>query len=205
MKNKTGRLWGSKAYCVGPMDRISLQDATEWRDDICDFLYSIGVIPLNPCNKKILGFNEEAEDRKHINCLLDKEKYDELSKLGRDNVRRPDLRFTDGSDFLIVNLSLKDHPCGSYEELFTSNKQKHPILVRLKEGKRNAPLWLFYTIPHQFIFNTFEEIKEYLLYVNDWNNNPETYGRWIFINYFELMKPIIDQLLVVESSSNSNS
>lgn len=190
MNNKAGRLFGMRSYAIGPMDRVSEEEATEWRDDICNFLYSIGVIPLNPCIKQIHNVNEEAENGKYMERLVEENKYDEVSQLVRKDIRHPDLRCVDVSDFVIVNMSIKQHLCGSYEELFTTNKQKKPILVRVKEGKKNTPRWLFGTIPHQFIFNTFEEIKKYLLYVNDWNNEPETYRRWVFIDYYSLLKPL---------------
>jgi hypothetical protein len=49
----------------------------------------------------------------------------------------------------------------------------------MEQGKRNAPDWLFGTIPHDMIFSNWEEIKEYLLYINKCPYI-ETFDRWYF-------------------------
>ena len=95
-------------------------------------------------------------------------------------IRSVDLRLVDISDFLIVNLDLSIHPCGTYEEIFWANRQKKPIIIHLEQGKQFAPDWLFGTIPHQMIFSTWLEIRDYLHHI-DSSKTIETFNRWYFL------------------------
>jgi hypothetical protein len=96
-------------------------------------------------------------------------------------IRRVDLRLVDISDFLIVNLNLDIHPCGTYEEIFTANRCKKPILIHMEQGKNNAPDWIFGTVPHQMIFSRWDDLKSYLIHINK-DENIESYKRWQFFN-----------------------
>jgi hypothetical protein len=49
------------------------------------------------------------------------------------------------------------------------------------QGKQSAPDWLFGTIPHQMIFSSWENIKNYLLQIHN-DSQIETYNRWYFFN-----------------------
>jgi len=99
-------------------------------------------------------------------------------------IRSVDLRLVDISDFLIVNLNLEHYACGTWEELFLCNRSKKPILLHIEQGKQHTPDWLFGTMPHQWFFSTWEELKEYLLSINK-NDNIEHYNRWRFFNLNE--------------------
>ena len=96
-------------------------------------------------------------------------------------IRSVDLRLVDISDFIIVNLDLDVHPCGTLEEIFWANRQKKPIIVHMVQGKVHTPDWLFGTIPHQMIFSNWEDIREYLKHINS-DENIDTYNRWYFLN-----------------------
>ena len=110
--------------------------------------------------------------------LKQEKRYDELSKVMK-TIRNVDLRLVDISDFLIVNLDLDIHPCGTYEEIFLANREKKPILINVAQGKQNAPDWLFGTIPHQMIFDSWLDLQEYLMYI-DGAEEIVTYNRWYF-------------------------
>ena len=96
-------------------------------------------------------------------------------------IRSVDLRLVDISDFLIVNLDLDIHPCGTYEEIFWANRQKKPIIIHMVQGKENAPDWLFGTIPHEMIFSSWDDIKSYLGSINE-IDEINNYNRWYFFN-----------------------
>jgi hypothetical protein len=74
------------------------------------------------------------------------------------------------------------HLCGSYEELFTANRQKKPVLVWCKQGKELAPNWLFFTLPHQHIFGSMSELLDYLHKI-DTTNDTSNLDRWFFFNF----------------------
>ena len=94
-------------------------------------------------------------------------------------IRSVDLRLVDISDFIVVNLDLNIHPCGTYEEIFWANRQKKPVIMRIVQGKENAPDWLFGTFPHQHIFSDWHDIYAYLEHVNT-AENVNNYNRWYF-------------------------
>jgi hypothetical protein len=112
--------------------------------------------------------------------LKDKESYDELSNMMK-TIRAVDLRLVDISDFLIVNLDLNTHPCGTLEEMFLANRSKKPVVVHMEQGKKNTPDWLFGALPHSMFFSTWDEVRSYLSHIDaDRYINHE--NRWRFFN-----------------------
>ena len=95
----------------------------------------------------------------------------------------------DLADFLICYIDVNIHTVGTYEELFWANRSKKPILICVEGGKKNTPHWLFGTIPHQHIFNNWEELKKYLIHV-DQDENVEHYKRWTFFKYNEMLPKV---------------
>lgn len=171
------RLKNQRAYLAGPIDRCKDNGKT-WRQNLTPFLNSMGVTVLNPMMKPINIGREDTEARSYRNKLKSSENYDELSYMMKQ-IRNVDLRMVDISDFLIVNLDLDIHPCGTLEEIFLANREKKPIIIHMEQGKSKTPDWLFGTLPHQLIFSSWEEVKDYLGYVNE-NSVIETYNRWYF-------------------------
>lgn len=173
------RLDNQRVYLAGPMDRVADRGAT-WRDDITPFLKNMGVKVLNPIYKPINIGVEDENTHTIKQKLKNEENYDELSKIMKE-IRNVDLRMVDISDFLIVNLDLDIHPCGTLEEIFWANRQKKPILIHMVQGKKHTPDWLFGTIPHNMIFSSWIELKQYIVYIN---NSPEIdlYKRWYFFD-----------------------
>ena len=176
----TNRLKSQRAYLAGAMDRVP-DRGNGWRDNITPYLEELGVTVFNPI-KKPTSIGQEDEQVQSLKQTYKKNlEYDNLSELMKV-IRSVDLRLVDISDFLIVNLDLDTHPCGTLEEIFWANRQKKPIIVHMVQGKKNAPDWLFGTIPHQMIFSSWDEIKTYLYYINNFPNI-DTYKRWYFFNY----------------------
>ena len=173
------RLKNQRVYLAGAMDRVADRGAT-WRDNITPFLQKMGIVVFNPITKPTTMGVEDQESHRIKTSLKEKEKYDELSSMMKV-IRRVDLRLVDISDFLIVNLDLEIHPCGTYEEIFTANRCKKPIIIHMEQGKNKAPDWIFGTIPHQMIFSNWENLKSYLLHINS-DKNIECYKRWQFFN-----------------------
>jgi nucleoside 2-deoxyribosyltransferase len=173
------RLKHQRVYLAGAMDRVPDRGAT-WRDNITPFLTNMGVVVFNPITKPTTIGMEDSESHATKTKLKSMERYDELSEMMK-TIRRVDLRLVDISDFLIVNLNINTHPCGTLEEIFWANRQKKPIIIHVEQGKKHTPDWLFGTIPHQMIFSSWEEIKEYLVHI-DSAENFDHYKRWYFFN-----------------------
>lgn len=175
----SNRLQNQRVYLAGAMDRV-VDRGSGWRDAITPFLESLDIIVFNPIKKPThIGLEDESVGI-YKRDLKKEKKYDELSHLMK-TIRSVDLRLVDISDFLIVNLDLDIHPCGTYEEIFWANRQKKPIIINMVQGKHNAPDWLFGTIPHDMIFSSWEEIKNYLNTINNFPNI-KTHNRWYFFN-----------------------
>lgn len=173
------RLKNQRVYLAGAMDRVSDRGAT-WRDNITPFLNNLGIIVFNPITKPTDIGLEDQESHSVKTKLKQQHRYDELSSMMK-TIRSVDLRLVDISDFLIVNLDLNVHPCGTLEEIFLANRQKKPIIIHMVQGKDQTPDWLFGTIPHQMIFSTWQDIKVYLTHINS-SENIDTYKRWYFFD-----------------------
>ena len=173
------RLNNQRVYLAGAMDRVP-DRGNGWRDSITPFLQDLGVIVFNPIKKPSIVGMEDDQTHHLKKDLKVKENYNELSQLMKI-IRSVDLRLVDISDFLIVNLDLDIHPCGTYEEIFWANRQKKPIIIHMVQGKQNAPDWLFGTVPHEMIFSSWDSIKEYLYNINS-NHEINNHNRWYFFN-----------------------
>lgn len=173
------RLKNQRVYLAGAMDRVADRGAT-WRDNITPFLNEIGIVVFNPIIKPTDIGLEDQDSHTIKTKLKQQHRYDELSSMMK-TIRSVDLRLVDISDFLIVNLDLNVHPCGTLEEIFLANRQKKPIIIHMVQGKDQTPDWLFGTIPHQMIFSNWDDIKSYLIHINN-SENIDTYKRWYFFN-----------------------
>lgn len=173
------RLKNQRVYLAGAIDRVPDRGAG-WREDITPFLKNKGVVVFNPLNKPTEVGAEDDSTHELKGKLKSEGRYDELSSMMKV-IRSIDLRLVDISDFLVVNLDITTHPCGTLEEIFWANRQKKPIIVHVEQGKQNAPDWLFGTIPHEMIFSTWDEVKDYLISVDTLD---EVYpkGRWYFFS-----------------------
>jgi hypothetical protein len=161
------------------MDRVP-DRGTTWRDNITPFLENYGIVVFNPISKPTEIGLEDHETHIIKTKLKEQQRYEELSSMMK-TIRSVDLRLVDISDFLIVNLDLDVHPCGTYEEIFDANRSKKPILIHVEQGKQHTPDWLFGAIPHQMFFSSWDDIKKYLIHIND-DQNINTYNRWRFFH-----------------------
>jgi hypothetical protein len=166
------------------MDRVK-DGGVGWRNNITPFLKDLGIIVLDPCNKPIDTGVEDIENRKLRKKLIQEGEYNKLAgKIKK--LRAIDLRLVDNSDFLIVNLDLDVHACGTYEEIFWANRMKMPILIHVEQGKANCPHWLFGALPHQHIFSEWDHLKDYITLVDGYTYKVKTFNRWVFFNYKDM-------------------
>lgn len=175
----SNKLHNQRCYLAGAMDRVPDRGGG-WRNYITPILKEFGVQVLNPLHKPTDVGIEDDTVAFTKQKLKSSERYEELASIMKE-IRSVDLRMVDISDFLIVNLDLNTHPCGTLEEIFWANRQKKPILVRMEQGKAHAPDWLFGTLPHEFIFSNWGDMVDYLHIVNTSRAN-QHHKRWCFFN-----------------------
>lgn len=173
------RLKNQRVYLAGAMDRVPDRGAG-WRADITPFLKDLGVVVFNPLNKPTETGIEDERSHTLRREFKEDGQYDELAAMMKV-IRTTDLRLVDISDFLVVNLDINTHPCGTLEEIFWANRQKKPIIVHVEQGKSKAPDWLFGTIPHDMIFSEWDEVKRYLVEI-DSADRVDSKGRWYFFS-----------------------
>lgn len=174
------RLAHTRCYLAGAMDRV--EDAgVEWRRQLQYVHNDLEIVWLDPTNKPIdMGVEDDASRARRREAKRHG-RFDEVTR-EINPIRRVDLRMVDISDWLAVNIDLEVHATGTYEEVFLANRQKKPILARVEQGKKNAPDWLFATIPHQLIFGSWEAMSDYIHHIA---HDPvfETLNRWMFFDF----------------------
>lgn len=175
------RLRQTRCYLCGAMDRV--KDGGEgWRKNTRKVNDHQGIIWLDPTRKPIDIGTEDMASRAR------RRKYKASGKLYAVTkeikpIRHVDLRMVDISDFLVVNLDMDIHACGTYEEIFLANRQKKPILIHVEQGRNAVPDWLLGTVPEEHIFDSWSDLHDYMDKVNsdpDWCDH---YGRWYFFDW----------------------
>lgn len=169
-------LKGTRCYLCGA---ISFLEKADWRDEMESWLKERGVIVLNPLKKRLLGFDEGLEERERRKTLKAEGKF-EIIKEEMRKIRCVDLRMVDISDFLVVNIDNEIYTIGTWEEVALANREKKPILIRIKQGKKNCGDWVFGMIDHENVFDSFKEIKKYLENID---NNGIIDKRWYFFDF----------------------
>lgn len=174
------RLANNRGYLCGAMDRVA-DGGIGWRANLQEALKDLGVFWLDPTNKPIDIGIEDLPSRMMRREAKQQGRYD-LVQHDMKIIRCVDLRMVDISDFIIVNLDMDVHACGTYEELYLANREKKPIIVRVEQGKHACPDWLFGTIPHEMIFSEWGDVYNYLRHVAT-DKMVETFGRWYFFDF----------------------
>tara|TARA_B100000676_G_C17804967_1_gene694264 strand:+ start:222 stop:806 length:585 start_codon:yes stop_codon:yes gene_type:complete len=190
------RLFGMRTYLVGAMDRVE-DGGVEWREQLEPELNKLGVVVFNPCNKAIPIADESEDSRRRRQKYKNAGAYNSAVEEMKE-IRNVDLRMVDISDFIIANIDLDVHACGTYEEIVTANRQKKPIIVRMKQGKSHAPDWLLGMLgsSHNMIFETWEQIIDYLNDVNECSERSiktlNHHDRWVFFDLHSLYSKILN-------------
>lgn len=180
-RNKS-KLAGTRTYLAGPMDRVA-DGGAGWRDKITPSLQALGVIVIDPRFKPIDMGKEDAEKRRIRH--EEKAKGNWAAMEADKDIRTVDLRCVDVSDFLIARIDMSAKPFGTIEEITLANRQKKPIICFCEGGKSEAPDWLFWVIGHKFIFNSMEEVLDYLGKVA---RGEETDKRWVIFDWTPLIE-----------------
>jgi len=178
---KDNRLNGLRCYLAGPIDNVS-DDGVVWRKKMTTWLKKKGVVVFDPCNKPISYSKYKEIDAEKVKMMELKKnsRYFELSQRMKEIVH-VDLRMTDISDFLIVYLDPKVSMFGTIHELITSLHQRKPTLVVVEGGKKVASNWLFGIMDFNFIFDDFNELKEFL-HLIDTGSIGANLTRWVFFD-----------------------
>jgi len=165
--DKIGVLEGSLCYLIGAIDRVEDQ-GKGWRREIVGKCKKKGIKIkfLDPTNK-ISKLKKEIDEEHFKLCELKSTgRFDELSDFVKDIVH-DDHRGIDIADFGIVYIDMNCHMCGSYFELQSLLTQHKPYFIIIKQGKKEAPGWLFGILDHNYMFDSVDEVVEELRKINE--------------------------------------
>lgn len=179
-KKPKGLLKDKTVYLIGAIDRAPDQGAG-WRQTIQKILseqFECNV--YNPLEKPIQTGIEDEKSRIQRRKWKEDDNYDDLAREVKV-IRRVDLRMVDKADFLICFIDLDIIFCGTMEEITLANRQKKPIIIFCKQGKKNLPDWLFGMMPHEMFFDTLDQVIEYLSKVNS-GEDKRDFDRWVFFD-----------------------
>ena len=127
----------------------------------------------------LMDVNEDEETHDELRLALKNGEYDKVEAY--KEIRSYDLSLIDRSDFVIFVYDPDVVTCGSWEEFFTANRMKKPIFFVNVRGKSATPMWVFWTMPHKYIYNSVEEVIEKLQKI-DQGKIPIDSERWKLLN-----------------------
>ena len=174
------RLKHTRAYLIGAMDRVP-DAGVAWRRQIRHHLDDLGIWWLDPTCKPIDSGVEDEESRRLRHEAKMRGEFDAVAD-EMTPIRDVDLRMVNICDFIICNIDIEVHACGTYNELTLANEQSKPILIHVEQGKRACPDWLFAMIPHEHIFDTWIDLRKYTRHVAN-DRVVDTMGRWMFFDW----------------------
>ena len=152
------RLKDTTCYLCGPMDRVP-DGGVEWRENISKDLKDMGIGVFNPCDKPSDFAPEDKNTREEIDKAKAIHDYERVAEVMKP-ICSVDLRMVDVAHFLIMNLDLDTHLCGSYHEAFVAIAQKKPILI----------------------FSNWFQILDYLHMINS-SEDVDHLDRWRFFDF----------------------
>lgn len=181
-----GKLRGLRTYLAGPMEHDPT-NGVQWRQRITEFLQRFGVDVQDPtCKPFDIGIEDLENKEAHARWRANGE-WDKIAQAMKV-IRQVDLRMVDTSDFIITYLPPGVNTCGTWEEVFTANRSKRPILICCP--KQHVPGWLFGVIPHRYFFEDWVAIQEYLTSIDAGEvDDPK---RWLFPDYKRISANIIN-------------
>lgn len=187
-----------RGYLGGAMEN-AVNVGVGWRVDFKERM-DFGVCWLDPCDKPIDIGIEDVENHERRKQLKTAGEFGIVANEMRA-VRCVDLRMVDISDFLIFNIDVDIHTVGTYEEITTANRQKKPIICRIKQGVSRTPDWLLGMIPWQMIFSSWKGVEDYLRMIDD-GADERTFNRWMFFDFHgETVPSLVSR---IEEIINSN-
>ena len=164
----------------GPMDRVK-GGGKLWRKILTPKLKDMGIGVFDPCDKPSNFAPEDEDTRNLVEQYKQLGKYEEISSIMKP-ICAVDLRMVDIAHFIVMNLDVDNHLCGSYHEAFLGVTQKKPVIIRCKQGKKNLPNWMFGVVPHQMVFSSWSESLDYLYHINE-DEDVEHLNRWRFFDF----------------------
>jgi hypothetical protein len=168
------------------MDYYDHSEAKSWRARLAEFLTSRGGLVMSPLDKPSNDpdIAETEEDKSKLAGLKAAGNFDEVQRIMK-KVCQMDLKMVDRSDFVVAQVDVSAHMCGTYDEIFFNELLRHPTLIFVEGGKGNAPNWLYGRVKHQNIFGSLDELIEHLKWIDQTpvSEIRKVNKRWFFFDH----------------------
>lgn len=176
---KGNKLKDLRVYLAGPIDHAD-DDGKGWRTSAEKWFEKRNVFVFNPCNKPVTyqKYKEIDEEKTKMMALKASGRFYELAQRMKEIVH-VDLRMVDVSDFVVVYLNPEIGMFGTIHELINSLHQRKPTLVVIEGGKTKAPNWLFGIMDFNFMFDSFDNLYEFLTHIDEGYIEADL-KRWVF-------------------------
>ena len=164
----------TKTYLVGHMQYLS---GRNWREEVTEKLAPLGITCFDPYKKPFIKDVEEDEaTRQQMDVWMKTKQYDRVTDRMK-TIRAYDLNLVDRSDFIIAHLLPDVASWGSSEELVTAVRMKKPIFISMEGGKSKTPLWILGMLPHNYIYNSVDEILDMIKKIDSGEKDIDS-DRW---------------------------
>jgi hypothetical protein len=170
-----GNLYKTKGLVIGPMESAR-QEGSSIREYVSEKLSPLGITIWNHYENPIIG-HDEGDEEVFENLVKWREAgmYEEIEKY--KYIRKDDLSLVDKADFVIMHYNKDKLSCGTWEEVFHANKIKKPIMVFSDQGVKSLPMWMFWTLPHRYFYNSIDEVLMEIMKINS-GIKPMDSDRW---------------------------
>jgi nucleoside 2-deoxyribosyltransferase len=160
---------GVRIYLSGPIDRVT-DDGLKWRKEFKKLChkFKLPVDFLDPTDKPEWLGSEIGEEKNRVRQLMKSRKW-EMAQSQSQYFRHIDLRMVDSCHLFIVWIDITSHLCGTYNELFTAEDQKKPMMAIMADGqsKWDIPSWLVSIFNEDEVFESVEECVEHLKFLHE--------------------------------------
>lgn len=149
------KLKNTKALVIGPMES-DINGGKTIRQFVKKELEKINVVFWDHYNRPYEGHIEEGEKTHDLlKYYRETGQYDKISEY--KDIRRQDLSLVERADFILCIFEKKTFTIGTIEELTLAVRCRRPIFFVWGEGKEKCPFWVFWMIPHHYIYSSVEE------------------------------------------------
>lgn len=164
----------TRTYLVGHMQ---YSNGRNWREYVEKELETLNITVFNPYKKPFVkDVSEDETARTRMADDMVNGYYSDVAER-MSTVRSYDLNLVDRSDFIVAHLLPDVASWGSAEELVTAVRMKKPIFISMEGGKDKTPLWMMGMIPHNYIYNTIEEVLKIIKQIDSGEKTIDS-DRW---------------------------
>lgn len=168
-----GLLDSSTCYLSGAMDYVA-DHGIGWRRAFIDLCRqrNLKIDFIDPTNKPGEPHDKIDENKSYQTSLKVAGKFRELQEYVK-GYRHEDLRYVDGSDFLVAVINPKVPQWGTSDEIYTAERQQKPIFFVIEGGLKNLPNWLFAVVnlgdgfERSNVFDSIEDVVDELVLIDD--------------------------------------